>query len=268
MIMRIARLAGAFGVAAIFATVLSAQACPQGNVVLTVTPSASNLLAVSVTGTPGASVVLFRGHDLGQTTLSGGALNGTVLCLATPFIPIPLGQIPTGGTKTISAPSLVPIGSTVHFQAVTVVHSLSGSAITVDTSNVASFTNQPPPPTPCTPGNVQLTVTPDGQVQPGQTITVSVTGTPGAFVVLAASHSLGSTPLPFLSSPLCVGWPVVPLPFGVIPTSGTLTRTHTVPTGATLPGNVTIFLQAVTASPSTTGGMLVFDTSNTDSLML
>jgi hypothetical protein len=74
--------------------------------------------------------------------------------------------------------------------------------------------------------------------------------------------------VPFLMAPLCLATPILTLPFGVIPTGGTLTHTHTVPTTATLPGNVTIWFQAITLAFSTTTPMPTFDTSNTDSLML
>jgi hypothetical protein len=260
-----ARLAAALSLSAIFAAVVMAQ-CPQGDVVLTVTPSATNAtIDVSVTGTPGAGIVLFKGSDLGETTLTGWLLNGTVICLDTPFLPIPLGQIPSGGTKTVTLP-VISSGAMVHFQAVTLESSGFWMPPTVETSNTASFT--PPPPPPCTPGNVQLVITPDAPVQPGNTITISVTGAPGALVLLDVSHAFGSTPVPFLPAPLCLELPIAPLFFGFIPSGGTLTRTHTVSMNAMLPGDVTLFFQAVTLDPATPGTLPEFDTSNTDSLML
>jgi hypothetical protein len=276
--MRIARYAGTLGIAAIVAAAVVAQTCPTGSVVLTVTPNATNTqLAVSVTGTAGAGVLLFQGPHTGQSTLGGnGPLANTVICLGTPFFPFPIGHIPAGGTLTLNLPAPpIPPGATVNFQAVTI--ALSGTpspgspppTATVDTSNTASFTRPaPPPPGPCTPGSVVLNITPDTQVTPGSTITMSVTGTPGAFVMLAASHALGSTSFPHLPNPLCLAMPLASLPFGVIPTGGTLTHSHTVPATATLPGNVTIYFQAITVVWTAGTTMPTLDTSNTDFLML
>jgi hypothetical protein len=166
----------------------------------------------------------------------------------------------------IPAPPVAP-GATVNFQAVTATMPAPGTPSTIDTSNTASWTRPlPPPPPPCAPGNVQLVITPDVQVQPGNTITVSVTGTPGALVVLVMSHALGSTPVPALPSPLCLGSPLVTNHVGMLPAGGTLTLTHVVPPNATLPG-VTIFFQAVTVAMPTSGNTPTFDTSNTDFLI-
>ena len=56
------------------------------------------------------------------------------------------------------------------------------------------------------------------------------------------------------------------IPGALVLGGGTLTMTHVVPPNAPLPGNVTIWFQAVTVVPAP--GAMVFDTSNTDFLML
>jgi hypothetical protein len=267
--MVITRFTRSLSLAALIAAGTFAQACPTGSVGLMVALSTSSagqhVLHVSVTGTPAAYAVLLHGPALGQATLPGGPAGGTVVCLAAPFGMTQLGQIPPGGTLTTQFPAPpLPPGATIHFQALTMAPPLPP---TVDTSNTASVTvPQPPPPPPCTPGAVQLTILPDVQVQPGNTISITITGTPGAHVHLVRSHALGSTPVPVLPSPLCLAQPLSLMFTAVIPASGTLTMTHVVPPNATLPGNVTIWFQAVTAAQGP-GGM-IFDTSNTDFLML
>lgn len=261
-----ARFVRSLSLAALIAAGTFAQGCPTGTVGLTVTLStAGQHMLVSVTGTPAAHAVLLHGPTLGQATLPGGPLGGTVVCLAAPFSMTQLGQIPPGGTLTTQFPAPpVPPGATIHFQALTMA---PPQPPTVDTSNTASVTvPQLPPPPPCAPGAVQLTILPDVQVQPGNTISISITGTPGAHVHLLRSHALGSTPVPSLPSPLCLAQPLSIMFTAVIPASGTLTMTHVVPPSATLPGNVTIWFQAVTVAQAP-GGM-AFDTSNTDFLML
>jgi hypothetical protein len=244
--------------------------CTPGAVQLGVAPASvppGAPVTVTVTGTPGAGVILFFSHALGSTLLPGpGPAMGPVICLGQPMH-APIGQIPPSGTRTIQFPTPpgAPIGSSLHYQAVTIAP--AQPAPVVDTSNVATVTfTAPPPPPPCVPGAAILTITPDVPVQPGNTISVSVTATAGSLVVMARSHALGSTSFPFLTNPLCLAMPIDADFFGVIPAGGTLTQTHTVPPNAILPGNVTIEFQAVVVAAS--GGVLVFDTSNTDFLML
>jgi len=246
------------------------QGCTPGGVGLTVTPDTpippGSPVTVSVTGTPGAFVLVFRGPNLGSTTLPGpGPLAGTTICLASPFLPIPVGSIPPSGTRTVMLPTpfSAAAGSMRHFQAVTIAMSPSGA--TVDTSGTDSVTFGPPgPPPPCNPGPIGLTITPDVPVQPGDTIVRTVTAPAGSFVLLAAGPNLGSTNLPFLNVDLCLGFPFFPHFAGMVPMSGTLTHQHTVPPNAPLPGNLTIHFQAIAFSFS--GGSLSAATSNLDSL--
>ena len=241
------------------------QTCPQGQVGLAITPAnpvAGTAIQITITGTPGAAITLFNGANPGQTTLSGpGPLNGTVICLNAPFRHHHLGQVPPSGTKTVPFPTPpgIPAGGTREYQVVTV-----SPGPTVDTSNTVTLTFAAPPL--CVPGNAVLSVLPDVPAQPGDTITVDVTATVGSFVMLARSPHAGSTPLPFPNLTLCLGMPYHLRLMGVIPTTGTLTETHSIPTNATLPGNATIHFQAVVISIS--GGNLTIDTSNTDTLLL
>ncbi len=245
--------------------------CNPGTVVLAVTPSnpaAGTPLSVTVTGAAGANVVLFSGPNAGATTLGGpggGPLAGTVICLNAPFTSQPLGPLPASGTRTIQipTPANAPAGTVRVFQAVTI----AGGATTptVDTSNTqtVTFAAAPPPP-PCTPGTVQLTITPDGVVTPGSTITTSVTGTAGGHVILVESRNLGSLSFPPGSLSLCLGQPLQMHMFGTIPAGGTLTRSHALPPNAMIPTGLTLWFQAVVVTGS--GQNTVFDTSNTDSL--
>lgn len=139
------RLSGFAILAAVLllAAAVPAQSCPQGSVVLAISPAnpvPGSPIAISVTGTPGASVLLLRGATPGQTTLSGGALAGTVVCLAAPFSHSSLGHIPSSGTLTVPStapPAGAPGTMTRWYQAVTVLG--AAGAQTWDTSNTDSL---------------------------------------------------------------------------------------------------------------------------------
>ncbi|HET6203531.1 MAG TPA: hypothetical protein VFI25_12095 [Planctomycetota bacterium] len=247
------------------------QGCTIGAVVLSVTPDtpvpAGAPVTVSVTGTPGAGVLVFRGPNAGATTLSGpGPLSGTTICLNSPFAVVPIGWIPPSGTRTVQMPTPpnAPVGSSLNFQAVTIAMSPTGAV--VDTSGTDSVTFvAPPPPPPCTPGPLGLTITPDAPVQPNDTIVRTVTAPAGSLVLLAGGPNPGSTNLPFGGGlNLCLGTPFFVHFFGIVPASGSITHSHTVPPGAPLPGTMTITFQAIAFSFSS--GTLSVATSNTDTL--
>jgi hypothetical protein len=268
MMLRIAVLLAVLFVAAAPA-VAQPPGCTPGGVVLQVLPDTpiapGTPIQVSVTGDPGDFVLLFQGPNLGSTTLSFGPLAGTTICLATPFFPIPLGMIPASGTKMVMLPTgfFTPSGSTRNYQAVTFTPMSPTPA--PDTSNLDSITFAGP--TTCTPGNVMLSVTPDVPVQPGDTITISVTGTPGSFVLLFSGPHPGATTLPFFGggTTICLDFPFFAVPFGMIPASGTVSHSHMVPASAPLPLNITRHFQALTITPPMP---VTIDTSNTDTLQL
>jgi len=239
--------------------------CTPGGVTLQVLPdtpiSPGTPIQVSVTGNPGDFALLFAGPNLGSTTLSFGPFSGTTVCLDFPFFPLPLGMIPASGTKMVTLPTgfLTPSGSTRHYQAVTVTPMTPMSG---DTSNLDSVTFTGP--TGCTPGSVGLTITPDVPVQPGDTITIDVTGTPGSFAILFSGPNPGATNLPIGGgTTICLSFPFFAFPFGMIPPSGTLSHSHMVPAGAPLPLGMTRTFQALTVAPPSPA---TFDTSNTDTL--
>jgi len=252
---------------ALSSTPLAAQGCPTGNVVLSGAPMMpvppGTFVPLTVTGTPGAGLQVFTSAMPGQTTLMGpGPLNGVTLCLAQPLHHHPAGHNAPSGSRTIHVrvPYGAPAGAMIHVQVVEIAPSSTGPV--TDTSNVVTITVGSTPP--CNAGNVVLTITPDQPVQPGDTISIDVTGTPGAFAVLVSGPHPGSTTLPFGNLTLCLGLPFETRLLGVIPAGGTLSQQHNVPPGAMLPGTITVHFQAVTLDP--TGGMLTFDTSNLDSL--
>ena len=240
-----------------------AQGCPQGQVALAVTPAnpvpSGTVLQATVTGTPGAALWLFHSASSGQTTLPGpGPLSGTVLCLGTPLTKRPLGPLPPSGTKTVPVPTPpgAPAGATLHYQAVEIAPASSGAI--VDTSNAVSVLFGGPPP--CTPGSVQLTITPSNPA-PGTPLAVSVTGTPGAFALLFRSDSQGSAIVPphgpFAGEVICLDAPFRQRPLGPIPVSGTLAVQIPTPPG---PAGATLYYQAGTVAPAPTGATR--DTSN------
>ncbi len=258
-------------VASITFTTPTPPTCNPGAVQLAVSPSnppAGTPVSVTVTGAPGAHVTLFRGAAAGATQLNGpGPLSGTVICLNSPFNAIPFGTLDANGTKTANVPTPpnVAVGATWTFQAVTSVGAQQSA--TIDTSNTVTVTfAAAPPPPPCTPGALVLAITPDVPVTAGATITTAVTGPAGAHIFLAESHQLGSTSLPGSTLSLCLGMPHFLHPLGVIPAGGTLSLSHVVPVSANLPGNVTVYYQAVSVSGGP-GQAHTYDTSNTDSLM-
>jgi hypothetical protein len=218
--------------------------------------SPGELVTVVVTGTPGARALLFSGPSMGQTTL-GGPL-ATTLCLAAPYRSLLLGGLPHSGTRsfTVRTPHFAPIGSQLHYQAVTLAHGRM-----TDTSPLASVSFVAAGP--CLPGSVVLDIQPDVPVQPGNTVTISVTGTPGAHVLLFTSHNLGSTSVRGAFT-LCLDPRISVRAFGTIPAGGTLSHSFTVPAGAMLPGNRTLHYQAVEVVTDPSGRM--FDTSNLDML--
>ncbi len=245
------------------------QGCPQGMVVLDVQPDSpvppGSPVAVSVTGTPGALAILVRGPNAGQTTLPGpGPIGGSVVCLAPPFDGTPLAPIPPSGTLAVPVPMPpAPPGTVFQLQALT----LAPPTPTVDTSNLDSVTiGPPPPPPPCSVGSAQLAITPDGPVQPGDTIAIAVTAAPGSLVLLAMGPQPGATPLGPFPIVLCLGMPFEFHPAGVIPPNGTLLLQNQVPPNAPLPGNVTIFFQAFAVSVSS--GVFTINPSNPDTLTL
>ncbi|MCI0588044.1 MAG: hypothetical protein L0323_14525 [Planctomycetes bacterium] len=241
--------------------------CTVGTAGLTVTPDTpvvpGSQITVSVTGNPGAYVLVFRGPNPGATTLPG-FFGGATICLDSPFLPIPIGSIPSSGTKTVQLPTNpnAAAGTSYTYQAVTLSYS---GGLNVDTSGTDSITfSSPGPPPPCNPGALGLTVTPDVPVQPGDTIVRTVTGPPDTYVFLAFGQNLGSTTIPYINLNLCLGFPFGVSFMGEIPASGTLTKQNTIPPSATLPGNVTVSIQAFSVSYS---GGFSFDTSNLDSLV-
>ncbi|HKB16643.1 MAG TPA: hypothetical protein VKF62_11290 [Planctomycetota bacterium] len=130
-------------------------------------------------------------------------------------------------------------------------------------------------PAQCSGGSGTLTVTPDGPVAAGDTISVNACGPTGAIALLAASETAGSTTFPgmgpFPSVTLCLDQPLVLLPLGFTGAGGCAGFDFAVPAGAPLPGNVSLTLQAVFIDFSFTPPMnfsLSVETSNTDSLSL
>ncbi len=244
--------------------------CTPGAVGLSITPanpSPGQQMTVAVTGTPGAIATLFSAPATGASVLGGmGPLTGAVICLAFPFHSMPLGPIPASGTKTVTlrAPLNAVVGSTIHYQALTAVGGSPTTTPTIDTSATVPVTISPlPPPPPCTPGTVSLVITPDVPVQAGNTITTTVTGTPGAHVLMVQGKSLGASMLQN-NTTLCIAAPYHVHPLGTLDASGTLTRSYVLPPFVPLTGTQVWFYQAVTATG--TGATLSFDTSNTDSL--
>lgn len=240
--------------------------CTVGTLGLTITPdspvSPGSQITVCVTGNPGSLVILYRGPNPGETTLSG-LLSGTTICLDPPYLPIPIGLIPTSGTRTVNLPTnpFASVGSSYTYQAVTLSYS---GGLNVDTSGTDSITfSSPGPPPPCNPGTLGLTVTPDVPLQPGDTVVRTVTGPPETYVLLAFGPTLGSTTIPYINVTLCLDFPFGLIYFGEIDASGTLTKQNMIPPSANLPGNVTIHIQAYSFAYS---GGFTFDTSNLDSL--
>ncbi len=245
--------------------------CTPGAVQLAITPNnptPGSQFSVTVTGTVGANALLFFGPNTGATQLPNpGPLHNAVICLNAPFQSFALGPIPAAGSRTVNIPTPpnAAVGSTLNYQAVTVAPGATPQTATIDTSSTVAVTfAAPPPPPPCTPGTVQLVITPDVPVQAGNTITISITGTAGAHLILAESRNLGAATLPQNAGTLCLAMPYHASFLGVIPASGTYTQSHVVPPNANLPGNLTVYYQAVTVTGS--GQTHTYDTSNTDSL--
>jgi len=98
----------------------------------------------------------------------------------------------------------------------------------------------------------------------GTTLDVSVTGaTANGFALVAISENTGSTPirLPVVGTlTLGLDTPILPLPFGRLDASGNLTRSITVPTGATTAHNLQA--QAITMTLSFRPFALTACTSN------
>src|SRR5262245_53902307 len=102
-------------------------------------------------------------------------------------------------------------------------------------------------PAQCSGGSGTLTVTPDGPVAAGDTISVNACGPTGAIALLAASETAGSTTFPgmgpFPSVTLCLDQPLVLLPLGFTGASGCAGFDVTIPAGAPLPGDINLVLQ-------------------------
>ena len=244
-----------------------AQTCVPGNAGLasSVTQAApGQAVPLDVTGTPGARALVFWADAQGATTLAGpGPLSGTVLCLDGARGPKLLGLLDPAGAASgaVRIPAQVAVGSTLHFQAVTV----DGAAAppVVVTSNLVSVAVTLGPA--CTAGSVTLDVQPDVPVTPGTPITVDVTGAPGARALLARSLTLGTTPLGHLGVDLCLGGPFQMARLGRLDPSGALQHVFPNTAGAGLPAGTTVHFQVLTLDRSTGG--VVADTSNLDALV-
>lgn len=130
-------------------------------------------------------------------------------------------------------------------------------------------------PAQCAGGTGTLTVTPDGPVSAGDTISVNSCGPTSAIALLAVSESAGSTTFPgmgsFPSLTLCLAQPLILLPLGFTGSGNCAGVDFTVPAGAPLPGNLDLVLQGVFVDFSFTPPMnfsLTFETTNTDTLSL
>lgn len=130
-------------------------------------------------------------------------------------------------------------------------------------------------PAQCSGGTGTLTVTPNGPVSPGDTISLNSCGPTSAIALLAVSETAGSTTFPgmgpFPSITLCLAEPLIVLPLGFTGSSGCAGVDFTVPAGATLPGNVNLVLQGLFIDFSFTPPMnfaITVETTNTDSLSL
>ncbi|MCI0585401.1 MAG: hypothetical protein L0323_01010 [Planctomycetes bacterium] len=130
-------------------------------------------------------------------------------------------------------------------------------------------------PAQCSGGTGTLTVTPNGPVSAGDTISVQSCGPTSAIALLAVSESAGSTTFPgmgpFPSLTLCLAEPLILLPLGFTGTGNCAGVDFTVPAGAQLPGNLNLTLQGVFVDFSFTPPMtfnITVETTNTDSLSL
>jgi hypothetical protein len=130
-------------------------------------------------------------------------------------------------------------------------------------------------PAQCSGGTGTLTVTPNGPVSPGDTISIQSCGPTSAIALLAVSETAGSTTFPgmgpFPSLTLCLAEPLILLPLGFTGTGNCAGVDFTVPAGAQLPGNLNLTLQGVFVDFSFTPPMnfnITVETTNTDSLSL
>ena len=130
-------------------------------------------------------------------------------------------------------------------------------------------------PAQCSGGTGTLTVTPDGPVSAGDTISVQSCGPTSAIALLAVSEAAGSTTFPGMgpvpSITLCLAEPLILLPLGFTGTGNCAGVDFTVPAGAPLPGNLNLTLQGVFVDFSFTPPMnfaITVETTNTDSLSL
>lgn len=130
-------------------------------------------------------------------------------------------------------------------------------------------------PAQCSGGSGTLTVTPDGPVSAGDTISVNSCGPTSAIALLAVSEAAGSTTFPgmgpFPSITLCLAEPLILLPLGFTGSGNCASVDFTVPAGAPLPGNLDLVLQGLFIDFSFTPPMnfsVTVETTNTDTLSL
>lgn len=241
--------------------VSGAQAqCTTGGVGLAVGATGpvapGDAVPIAINGVPGAEVILVLGPQPGTTLGPGGA----VLCIAPVIGAANLGPIPFSGILNAVVPAIGNPGGVVLYQALTVMPGPAGA--TVDTSNVAGVPIGLPP---CQHSNsIGLAVHPDMPVQPGDTLTFAVQAPPGSFALLAYAANLGQTPLvPGLD--LCLGMPLDVAILGAVPSGGIIAAQSTVPPNVMLPGNVTLYFQAIALVATSAG--LALGTSNLDLLV-
>ena len=111
------------------------------------------------------------------------------------------------------------------------------------------------------------TLTATGNLNPGSTLTVALTGsTPDAFTLLFVGQQVGSTTInlgPFATFTLDLDTPFLPVPFGFTDTNGDKTFSVAVPVGATAPTFPSVTLQLQAVSFDVSPGIMGMPTLNT-----